>query len=130
MIIKDTSKKLNLPNTYRHFFRYKKIQISTNKQHAFFIRPSTKYQLTPVTGAHTFRFWVVQNKENVLFSASADKFSILKSTHEGMHDLRVDQCRGGFCFETTIVFTKGKYQDASCSTRSIDSNKIVLGCKL
>ena len=118
-----------LPRNYRQFLRARPVHIAAAGHAGLFVRPAAQPHASAFYGAHTFRFWFVDAGGRVLFTSSADKVAVLPSVHEGMHDLRVSQCRGGECFETDEVFEHGRYRDGACVTTSIASGQSSPGCR-
>ena len=127
-LVDEAIKGDGLARNYRQFFRARKTALAVSGPPALFVRPASDPHYTPFYGAHIFRFWFISSTGNVLLASAADKVSVLDSVHAGMHDLAVSQCHGGACYDTTEVFEHGKYRDATCSTRSLDTGQTSAGC--
>ncbi|HEX7688601.1 MAG TPA: hypothetical protein VF453_12895 [Burkholderiaceae bacterium] len=125
----DTIRDDGLPRNDRQFLRARPVQLAVAGHPGLFVRPATQPHANAFYGAHTFRFWFVDAGGRLLFTSTADKVAVLPSVHEGMHDLRVSQCRGGECFETDEVFERGRYRDGACVTTSIASGQASAGCR-
>ena len=126
--VQDAIKDEGLARNYRQFFRARKIDLATTGRAAVFVRPASEPYYMPFYGAHIFRFWVVDAAGHVLLSSAADEVALLDSVHGGMRDLRVSQCRGGVCYDTTELFEHGQYRNGSCATRSIVTGATSAGC--
>lgn len=113
---------------YRQFLVAKPIALSTGKQRFRFVRPATTPHCDAFYGAHIYTFWLVDQRQEIVFSRSADAFTLLESSHNGLRDLVVSQCRAGYCFRTTFAFDKRTYQEASCETTAIETKTRVPGC--
>lgn len=119
-----------LDKNFRQFLVSKPLFLSKNRSKFLFVRPSSELYCGAFYGAHIFHFWIVDPKQRVIFSSSADEFEVLKSNHEGMRDLLVSSCHGGYCYRTTMMFSRGAYAKASCHTTELETNKTVPGCTL
>lgn len=128
-MLDDTIRDDGLRPNYRQFLRQRPVRLAVAGKPALFVRPATTPRAAAFYGAHTFRFWFVGAGSKVVFASSADRVAILETAHEGMRDLRVSQCRGGACFETTEVFEHGAYRDGACVTRDIESGRTTPGCQ-
>jgi hypothetical protein len=126
----DCINEKGLSRNYRQFLVSKRIPLSTSGSKFSFVRPTSKLYCGAFYGAHTYSFWVVDHNRGVIFSSTADEFAILQSSHEGMRDLLVSGCHGGYCYRTTMLFSGGAYKKGSCSTTEIQTNKTVPGCVL
>ncbi len=124
----DTIHSEHLPRNLRQFFVARPVPLSDGGLRTLFVRPPTEPYYQPFYGAHTFRFWVVDARGRILLAAQADRFAVLGSVHEGMHDVLVSQCRGGFCYDTTAAFHDGAYRDGACVTRTIDGGATTPQC--
>ncbi len=111
------------------FFRAKPIRVALTGTPMRFVRPPDKPYHQVFYGAHIFRFWLVDARDHIVFASGADGFAVLKSSHGGMRDLRVSQCHGGYCYDTTLMFVHGQYVDAGCTTSAIDGGATTAGCR-
>lgn len=124
----DTIRDDGLPRNYRQLLRARPVHVAAAGPPGLFVRPAAQPHASAFYGAHTFRFWFVDAGGRLLFTSTADQVAVLPSVHEGMHDLRVSQCRGGECFETDEVFERGRYRNGACVATSIASGQASLGC--
>ena len=127
-MVQEAIKEEGLARNYRQFFRARKIALATSGRAAVFVRPASEPYYMPFYGAHIFRFWVVDAAGHVLLSSAADEVALLDAVHGGMRDLRVSQCRGGACYDTTEIFEHGQYRNGRCATRSIVTGATSVGC--
>lgn len=119
-----------LDKNFRQFLVSKALFLSKNRSKFLFVRPSSELYCGAFYGAHIFHFWIVDQKQRVIFSASADEFEAMESSHEGMRDLLVSSCHCGYCYRTTMMFSRGAYTKASCHTTELQTNKTVPRCTL
>ena len=127
-LVDDTIRDDELTHNDAQFFRAKAMRVALNGPPTRFVRPPDKPYHQVFYGAHIFRFWLVDAHDRIVFASGADGFAVLKSSHDGMHDLRVSQCHGGYCHDTRFEFAHGKYAGASCTTTVIDGGTTTAGC--
>ena len=128
-LVDDAIRDDELPHNDAQFFRAKAIRVALAGPPMRFVRPPDQPYHQVFYGAHIFRFWLVDAHDRVVFASAADGFAVLKASHGGMHDLRVSQCHGGYCYDATFEFTHGKYADAGCTTTLIDGGTATAGCR-
>lgn len=127
-LVDDTIREKGLARNDAQFFRAKPIRLAVAGPAMRFVRPPDKPFLMPFYGAHIFRFWFVDARGRIVYASAADGVAVLRSSHDGMHDLRVSQCHGGGCADTTEVFAHGRYEDAGCTKRDIDGGATAVAC--
>ena len=113
---------------YQALFASRKLSLSSGRKIFLFIRPKSDPYLQTFYGAHTFFHWIIDDRNNIVYFGNSDAFHVLNSSHNGMKDIEESQCRGGKCYLVKLAFKAGKYAEASCSTRAIESGKITKGC--
>lgn len=117
-----------LKKNYRQFFAIKKINLSEANETYTFIRPRSEIYST-FYGAHIFRFWILDKNSKIIFADAADTFSVSSGKYHGMSILISSSCYRGYCFETTYVFSKGKYSPSSCLARSMADTNLTKPCE-
>lgn len=117
----------DLKKNYQQFFGAVKIPLSKSGKKFFFIRPKSDVYST-FYGAHIFAHWIVDDKGTIFFTSRSDKFSILKTSNNGMRDIEESQCRGGSCYVSILTYNKEEYTYKSCKTLDIASQKMTQGC--
>ena len=126
--VDDAIAENELPRGDAQFFRARAVRVALAGPPMRFVRPPDKPFFLPFYGAHLFRFWFVDATGRVVFASGADAVAVLRTSHEGMHDLRVSQCHGGACDDTTEVFVHGAYRDAGCTRTAIDGGATSAPC--
>lgn len=123
-----------LKKRYRDYFLWKPIPISVTGKQFKFVRPNFDPYLQSLYGAHTFHYWIVGANGSVLLTSASDRLAVLSDAHNGMRDLLISQCHGGWCFETRQIFDGRQYEPSVCEASEIanpDSkipcDKVVLG---
>ena len=118
-----------LARNYRQFLVTRPAPLSTGQEKYFLVRPTADPNCHAFYGAHVFTFWIVDSRQRIVFSATADEFTVLKTSHKGMRDLLVSQCHGGYCYRSTLAFDAHSYQAMSCATVTIATEESVPGCQ-
>ena len=127
-LVDDTIRGKGLARNDAQFFRAKAVRLAVAGLPMRFVRPPDKPYYLPFYGAHIFRFWFVDARGQIVFASAADAVAVLKSSHAGLHDLRVSQCHGGGCDDTVEVFAHGRYEAAACTTTT-DAGTAVVACR-
>lgn len=122
----DTEELLNeeieekgLKRHYRNYFVWKPIPVSATGKQFNFVRPAFDPYMQSLYGAHTFFYWIVGANGSVLLTSASDRLAVLSETHNGMRDLLISQCHGGWCFETRQVFDGRRYGPGVCEASEI-----------
>lgn len=113
---------------YQQLFASRKISLSSQGKTFLFVRPKSHPYFLTFYGAHTFFHWIVDDSGNILYVGNSDAFRVLSSRSNGMKDIEEVQCHGGKCYLIKLSFKAGKYEESSCSTRDLDSSKVIKGC--
>lgn len=120
-----------LANNFHQFFRKAALNLSTKgDDRHFFVRPASEPYYSPFYGAHIFKFWLVTEHGKLLLTTAADKFSVLPNVSNNMHDLMISQCYGGYCYDTTLVYSHGQYRNQSCQKTLIATGEEISSSKL
>ena len=122
--------KQKLAHNFRQFFAIKKIALSATKsgEQFWFLRPRSDSPSQSFYGAHIFTYWLVDSKNNVLFSRSGDIFNILKTQHNGMQDLLAEDCYSGACYGDIYVFKESNYVVSTCQKRPAGASQPIEKC--
>lgn len=113
---------------YHQFLVAKTIPLSADNAPFTFVRPAHRPYCQAFYGAHIYALWVLDRRQQVVFATSADAFAVLDTSHKGMRDLVVSQCRGGYCYNSTFVFETRGYAQTSCETTTQQTKASVPGC--
>lgn len=113
---------------YQQLFASRKLPLSADRKTFLLVRPKSSPYFQTFYGAHTFFHWIVDDQNRILYAGNADAFRVLGSSRHGMKDIQQAQCHGGKCYLVKYSFKAGKYEETSCSTQDIDSNKVTKGC--
>lgn len=103
------------------FFLKKKLPSLEEGKAVYFVRPSVKPYCGAFYGAHIFQFWLVSQKNKVLYSGGADSVTIFKTTHNGMYDIEVMHGGGWGISETKLEFDGHKYKPLVCKETRFDN---------
>jgi hypothetical protein len=116
-----------LKRNYRQFFAVKQLNLSDSKDIFLFIRPRSEIY-SSFYGAHIFRYWVLNKYNEIIFSDTGDIFKVTSEKYNGMKNIISDSCFRGYCFGTTYIYKKYKYEPFSCLAKSMADEKITKSC--
>lgn len=102
------------------FFLKKKLPSLEEGTAVYFVRPSVKPYCGVFYGAHLFQFWLVNEKNKVIYAGGADGVTIFKTIHNGMYDIEVMHGGGWGFSETKMEFDGYKYKPVVCKETRLD----------
>ncbi|MET3133637.1 hypothetical protein AAKU55_003927 [Oxalobacteraceae bacterium GrIS 1.11] len=127
-IIYDYLKENNLNGSFSKLFSSKLLPLSLSKTKKYtFVRPSSKYT-SPLYGAHTFSYWILDENKKIVRSSSVDEFRVLSTNKHGMRDVEEVNCFTNKCYVKLFEFDGSDYVQRSCRINSVSEDKPVDNC--
>lgn len=92
-----------------------------------FIRTSSEH-FSPLTGAHTFSYWIVDDRNKVLLYGGADRVDIV-ATGKSFASVYETNCTAVKCYKTLYDFDGKHYVPGECQEFDLDGRNLGR-CKL
>ncbi len=117
-----------LGESFSELFSSRALPLAMSKGEKYiFIRPSSKYT-SPLYGAHTFPYWVLDENKKIVSSSSVDEFRVLSKGKYGMRDFEEINCFTNICHIKRFEFDGSRYVQKSCRISGVPEGNVVGNC--
>jgi len=104
----------------QRFFLKKKLSNTEESKTVYFLRPSIEPYCGAFYGGHIFQFWLINDKNKIIYAGAADGVTIFKTTHNGMYDIEVVHGGGWGISKTKMEFNGHEYKAVFCNETRLD----------